>query len=139
MIAIIKTYNVSELDLIKIPSHFFHRYVARVDENSPPGTTLIFPDPYIPLVSDDDAGKNGVFSLTLLGNNGTFEISPNVAERRANFLIRVRDASMLDYEMYKSIDFQVNTFEWKMQVNNIFTINAIIFPTDSSSRIRTSN
>lgn len=66
-------------------------------------------DPYIPRVYDDDTGKNGVFSLTLLGNNGTFEISPNVAERRANFLIYVRDNHLLDYEMRHSVQFQVNT------------------------------
>lgn len=65
-------------------------------------------DPYIPRVYDDDTGKNGVFSLTLLGNNGTFEISPNVAERRANFLIYVRDNHLLDYEMRHSVQFQVN-------------------------------
>uniref|UniRef100_A0A336M400 CSON011767 protein n=1 Tax=Culicoides sonorensis TaxID=179676 RepID=A0A336M400_CULSO len=62
-------------------------YVARIDENAHSGTALIFPDPYVARVSDDDAGKNGVFSLTLLNNNGTFEISPNVAERKANFIL----------------------------------------------------
>lgn len=87
----------------------FHidRYVARVDENALQGTALIFVDPYISRVYDDDTGKNGVFSLTLLGNNGTFEISPNVAERRANFLIYVRDNHLLDYEVRHSVQFQV--------------------------------
>lgn len=56
---------------------------------------------------DDDAGKNGVFSLTLIGNNGTFEISPNVAEGHANFVIRVRDNSLLDYETAEYVHFQV--------------------------------
>ena len=59
-------------------------------------------------VSDDDAGKNGVFSLTLLNNNGTFEIFPNVAERKANFIIRVRDNMMLDYEVQTSLTLQVS-------------------------------
>lgn len=82
-------------------------YVARIEENSPQGTALVFPEPYLTRVSDDDAGKNGVFSLTLLGNNGTFEISPNVAERQSNFIIRVRDNHLLDYEENMSLDFQV--------------------------------
>lgn len=82
-------------------------YVARIDENAPQGTALVFADPYVPHVYDDDAGKNGVFSLTLLGNNGTFEISPNVAERRASFLVRVRDNQALDYEARGSVQFQV--------------------------------
>jgi hypothetical protein len=56
---------------------------------------------------DDDAGKNGVFSLTLLGNNGTFEILPNVAERKANFIIKVRDNALLDYEQHTALSFQV--------------------------------
>lgn len=83
-------------------------YVTRIDENSPTGTTLIFAEPYITRVSDDDAGKNGVFSLTLLNNNGTFEISPNVAERKANFIIQVRDNHMLDFEEFASLSFQVS-------------------------------
>lgn len=81
--------------------------MARIDENALQGTALIFNEPYIPRVYDDDTGKNGVFSLTLLGNNGTFEISPNVAERRANFLIYVRDNHLLDYETRHSVHFQV--------------------------------
>lgn len=85
-------------------------YVTRIDENSPVGTTLVFPEPYITRVSDDDAGKNGVFSLTLLSNNGTFEIFPNVAERKANFIIRVRDNNMLDFEENTSLSFQVSFF-----------------------------
>lgn len=111
---------------------FVYSYVVRIDENALQGTALIFNDPYIPRVYDDDTGKNGVFSLTLLGNNGkrtilndyrtaciislmfifrnigTFEISPNVAERRANFLIYVRDNHLLDYETRHSVQFQVS-------------------------------
>ena len=83
-------------------------YVTRIEENSPPGTILPFTDPYTPRVTDDDAGKNGVFSLTLLGNNGTFEISPNVAEGHANFVIRVRDNTFLDYETNEYVHFTVN-------------------------------
>lgn len=82
----------------------------RVDENALQGTALVFTDPYVPRVYDDDTGKNGVFSLTLLGNNGTFEISPNVAEQRANFLIYVRDNHLLDYESQHSVHFQVSSF-----------------------------
>lgn len=78
-----------------------------MDENAPQGTALVFNDPYIPQVNDNDAGKNGVFSLSLVGNNGTFEISPTVAERHAQFIIKVRDNTMLDFEARKSVIFQV--------------------------------
>lgn len=84
--------------------------MARVDENALQGTALIFSEPYVSRVYDDDTGKNGVFSLTLLGNNGTFEISPNVAERRANFIIYVRDNHLLDFESRQSVQFQVNSY-----------------------------
>lgn len=98
--------NLHNLNLI---SAITCSYVTRIDENSPTGATLVFPEPYITRVSDDDAGKNGVFSLTLLNNNGTFEIFPNVAERKANFIIRVRDNHMLDFEEFTSLSFQVST------------------------------
>ena len=95
-----------------------YSYITRVDENAPQGTALTFVDPYVPRVYDDDTGKNGVFSLTLLNNNGTFEITPNVAERSASFLIRVRDNSLLDYEERQSVEFQV--FIYKILNFNIF-------------------
>lgn len=59
-------------------------------------------------MNDNDSGKNGVFSLSLVGNNGTFEITPTVAERHAQFIIKVRDNTMLDFEARKSVIFQVN-------------------------------
>jgi hypothetical protein len=97
--------------------------VARIDENSPTGSTLVFPEPYITRVSDDDAGKNGVFSLTLLNNNGTFEISPNVVERKANFIIKVRDNHMLDFEKFTSLSFQVRNS--LCNINNCRDVNLI--------------
>lgn len=86
---------------------FFFSYITYLDENAPQGTALTFTDPYVPQVNDNDAGKNGVFSLTLEGNNGTFEISPSVAERHAQFIIKVRDNTVLDFEARKSVIFQV--------------------------------
>lgn len=84
---------------------------------------------------DDDTGKNGVFSLTLLGNNGTFEISPNVAERRANFLIYVRDNHLLDYEMRHSVQFQVSYSLFHCN-SNLMILNRIDLCVDSCSGIR---
>lgn len=98
-----------------------------MDENAPQGTALVFNDPYIPQVNDNDAGKNGVFSLSLVGNNGTFEISPTVAERHAQFIIKVRDNTMLDYEARKSVVFQVGFFSlFFFCVEELFYINSII-------------
>lgn len=116
-------------------------YVARIDENSPQGTALLFVDPYVSRVYDDDTGKNGVFSLTLLGNNGTFEISPNVAERRASFLIRVRDNALLDYELRHSVQFQVHIKILLTGCLAIFFINGkgVLFHSKCNRRDRKSH
>ncbi|XP_061389861.1 cadherin-86C [Musca vetustissima] len=105
-------------------------YVSRVDENAPQGTALTFVDPYVPRVYDDDTGKNGVFSLTLLNNNGTFEISPNVAERSASFLIRVRDNILLDYEERQTVEFQILAQELGPATNLSATVNVTIYLND---------
>lgn len=98
--------------------------MARIDENAPQGITVTFSDPYIPEVHDDDMGKNGVFALSLENNNGTFEISPNVAERHATFLISVRDNTLLDYEVRKTVRFKVNfkIIKFKLIFNNFLNI-----------------
>lgn len=101
-----------------------------MDENAPQGTALAFIDPYVPRVYDDDTGKNGVFSLTLLNNNGSFEISPNVAERSASFLIRVRDSMLLDYEERQSVEFQILAQELGPATNLSAIVNVTVFIND---------
>jgi hypothetical protein len=105
-------------------------YVTRINENSPPGTILPFTDPYTPRVTDEDAGKNGVFSLTLIGNNGTFEISPNVAEGHANFVIRVRDNTFLDYEMNEYVHLMIMAQELGPASNLSATVNVTVYLAD---------
>ncbi|KAJ1531684.1 hypothetical protein ONE63_000353 [Megalurothrips usitatus] len=90
------------------PPYFDHpSYVSRIPENSPQGAPLVFGDPYTTVVRDDDMGKNGVFSLSLDNNNGTFEVLPGVAEQRATFVLHVRSAQLLDYEINKVLSFKV--------------------------------
>uniref|UniRef100_A0A182PTP3 Cadherin domain-containing protein n=1 Tax=Anopheles epiroticus TaxID=199890 RepID=A0A182PTP3_9DIPT len=105
-------------------------YVVQLEENAAPGTVLTFTDPYTPRVMDDDAGKNGVFSLTLLGNNGTFEISPNVAEGHANFVVRVRDNARLDYETATYVHFQILAQELGPATNLSMLVNVTVYLTD---------
>ncbi|XP_049545284.1 cadherin-86C isoform X3 [Anopheles darlingi] len=107
-------------------------YVARLEENAAPGTVLTFNEPYTPRVMDDDAGKNGVFSLTLLDNNGTFEIAPNVAEGHANFVIRVRDPSRLDYETATYVHFQILAQELGPATNLSTLVNVTVYLTDAN-------
>ncbi|XP_041988117.1 cadherin-86C isoform X2 [Aricia agestis] len=105
-------------------------YIAYLDENAPQGTAIVFNDPYIPQVNDNDAGKNGVFSLSLLGNNGTFEITPTVAERHAQFIIKVRDNTMLDFEARKSVVFQILAQELGPATNLSATVNVTVYLND---------
>ncbi|KAJ2950154.1 hypothetical protein O0L34_g11506 [Tuta absoluta] len=113
------------------PPYFENQfYITYLDENAPQGTALTFNDPYIPQVSDNDAGKNGVFSLTLVGNNGTFEITPTVAERHAQFIIKVRDNTMLDYEARKSVIFQILAQELGPATNLSVTANVTVYLND---------
>lgn len=105
-------------------------YVTRIAENAPQGTALIFSDPYQPQVNDPDVGKNGVFSLTLLGNNGTFEISPNVAEQRATFVVRVRDNTALDYESRHSVQMQILAQELGPDTNLSAIVNVTVYIDD---------
>lgn len=71
-----------------------------------------------------------MFSLTLLNNNGTFEISPNVAERSASFLIRVRDNILLDYEERHSVEFQILAQELGPATNLSATVNVTVYIND---------
>ncbi|XP_052739309.1 cadherin-86C [Bicyclus anynana] len=105
-------------------------YITYLDENAPQGTALLFTDPYIPQVNDNDAGKNGVFSLSLVGNNGTFEITPTVAERHAQFIIKVRDNTMLDFEARKSVIFQILAQELGPATNLSVTANVTVYLND---------
>ncbi|XP_052869499.1 cadherin-86C [Anopheles cruzii] len=107
-------------------------YVARLEENAAPGTVLTFSEPYTPRVMDDDAGKNGVFSLTLLDNNGTFEIAPNVAEGHANFVIRVRDSGRLDYEVATYVHFRILAQELGPATNLSTLVNVTVYLADAN-------
>lgn len=68
---------------------------------------IMFPEQYSTRVRDEDIGKAGVFALKLQNNNGTFEINPTVAERTADFILMVRDNTLIDYEMHESLSFKV--------------------------------
>lgn len=88
-------------------SFFCYSYVATIDENPEPGTVINFGEQYSTRVKDEDIGKAGVFALKLENNNNTFEISPTVAERSADFIVTVRDNAFIDYERYKVLSFKV--------------------------------
>ncbi|XP_043267820.1 uncharacterized protein Cad86C [Venturia canescens] len=105
-------------------------YVAWMDENAEPGSVVNFTEHYIAKVRDEDIGKAGVFALKLLNNNGTFEISPAVAERVANFVITVRDNSLIDYETYKSLRFEIIAQEVGPATNLSVTVPCTIFIRD---------
>ncbi|XP_050520582.1 cadherin-86C [Daktulosphaira vitifoliae] len=97
------------LDNIVDSPPYFHNsnYVCHLNENSAQGTVLAFGDGYVTQVHDDNTGKDSVYALTLENNNGTFEVSPGVIDRRGRFTIVVRNNRLLDFESRQSVYFEV--------------------------------
>lgn len=52
-------------------------------------------------------GKESVYALTLENNNGTFEVTPAVIDRRGRFTVMVRNNRLLDFESRTSVRFEV--------------------------------
>jgi len=52
-------------------------------------------------------GNESVYALTLENNNGTFEVTPAVIDRRSRFTIMVRNNRLLDFESRPSVRFEV--------------------------------
>ncbi|XP_078036877.1 uncharacterized protein LOC144469994 [Augochlora pura] len=105
-------------------------YVATIDENLDPGTVINFGDQYTTRVKDEDIGKAGVFALKLENNNGTFEINPTVAERTADFIVIVRDNTLIDYELYKALTFKIVAQEVGPATNLSASVPVTIFLRD---------
>nr|XP_012151364.1 PREDICTED: uncharacterized protein LOC105663916 [Megachile rotundata] len=105
-------------------------YMATIDENLEPGTVINFGEQYSTKVKDEDIGKAGVFALKLENNNSTFEINPTVAERTADFVISVRDNSLIDYELYKVLSFKIVAQEVGPATNLSTSVPITIFIRD---------
>ncbi|XP_050562023.1 cadherin-23 [Spodoptera frugiperda] len=83
------------------------RYVGEVLENAQQNTPITFLQDAIPEVFDYDQGKNGTFELYLTGDHGVFDVTPFKGINEASFLIRVNDASFLDYEKVTVMNFSL--------------------------------
>lgn len=59
------------------------------------------------LISFVFQGKNGTFELYIQGDKGVFEVTPSRGVNEASFLIRVNDASFLDYEQVTVMNFSL--------------------------------
>ncbi|XP_043250177.1 titin homolog [Colletes gigas] len=105
-------------------------YIATINENLEPGTVINFGEQYSTKVKDEDIGKAGVFALKLENNNGTFEINPTVAERTADFVIIVRDNTLIDYELHKTLSFKIIAQEVGPATNLSASVPAIIILRD---------
>ncbi|OAD57364.1 Cadherin-86C [Eufriesea mexicana] len=105
-------------------------YIATIDENPDPGTVINFGEPYSTRVKDEDIGKAGVFALKLENNNNTFEVNPTVAERTADFIITVRDNTLIDYELYKVLSFKIVAQEVGPATNLSTSVPVTIFLRD---------
>ncbi|XP_063703738.1 LOW QUALITY PROTEIN: cadherin-23 [Culicoides brevitarsis] len=82
-------------------------YNCEIHENAQENTPLTFIGETNNAVFDLDQGNNGTFELFLEPPNDVFDISPKRAINEANFLIRVRNPKMLDYEKVKLLNFSI--------------------------------
>ncbi|GBP37114.1 Cadherin-23 [Eumeta japonica] len=87
------------------PQFRSERYIGEVLENAQQNTPITFLQDAIPEVFDYDQGKNGTFELFLDGDSGVFDVTPYRGINEASFLIRVNDASYLDYESVTVMNF----------------------------------
>ncbi|VVC33823.1 Hypothetical protein CINCED_3A009224 [Cinara cedri] len=105
-------------DVVNSPPYFHNaNYACRLNENSGQGTTLVFGDGYATQVHDDSTGKESVYALTLENNNGTFEVTPAVIDRRGRFTIMVRNNRLLDFESRPSVRFEMVATELSVAGN----------------------
>ena len=93
-----------------------HRYVAKIGENSSVGTPLVFGAGQKLQVSDHDQGVDGVFTLTLVGDGGAFQVTPAAAQGSTTFSIAVRNPAAIDYERASQITFQIVARQVPMQI-----------------------
>lgn len=82
-------------------------YVGEISENAQLNVPITFLGNSRPEVYDYDQGKNGTFILSLEGDRGIFEITPDEVINEATFLIRVKNHTVLDYEQMQMLQFKV--------------------------------
>lgn len=83
------------------------RYETEIDENAQINTPVTFLGSVKNEVFDYDQGNNGTFDLILDPPTNIFEITPNRVINEANFLIRVKNPEMLDYEKITQLNFTI--------------------------------
>lgn len=90
------------------PQFKSNRYECEIPENAQQNTPVNFLqiDPKNE-VFDYDLGNNGTFELYLDPPNDIFDISPKRSVNEATFIIRVRNAKLLDYERLKVLNFTI--------------------------------
>ncbi|KAJ8962164.1 hypothetical protein NQ318_018121 [Aromia moschata] len=91
----------------EVPRFKNERYECEVAENAPINTPLTFLGNSLPEVYDFDQGINGTFHLYVKGSGDTFDITPTKAVNEANFIIRVKNSTTLDYERVKTINITI--------------------------------
>ena len=92
-------------------------YRAVIDENSPLNMPVTFladgsGSPARPTVFDYDLAANGTFELSIRCEDGDlFDVSPTLVVNEAEFGVRVRNQSALDYERIQVVDCVVTARE----------------------------
>lgn len=97
-------------------------YRTAIEENSAKGMPVTFEDVagMAPRVYDLDAAANGTFTLSIdCGSNDVFEVTPTLVVNEAEFSVRVKNQSALDYERLKTVNCTITARElvaWQPKV-----------------------
>lgn len=89
------------------PTFRSEKYECEVNENAQANTPLTFIGETLNEVYDHDQGNNGTFELYIDPPNDMFEVTPSTVVNDANFLIRVKNNGMIDFEKIHFYNFSI--------------------------------
>ena len=113
-------------------------YRAAIDENSAKGMPVTFEDVAgaAPRVFDLDAAANGTFTLSIdCGSNDVFDVTPTLVVNEAEFSVRVKNQSVLDYERLTTANCTITARELVAWQPKATTVSLFIDVTDVNDNV----
>jgi len=113
-------------------------YRAAIDENSAKGMPVTFQDVTgtAPRVYDLDAAANGTFTLSIdCGIADVFDVTPTLVVNEAEFSVRVKNQSALDYERLATVNCTITARELVARQPKATSVRLFIDVTDVNDNI----
>ncbi|KAH9505207.1 hypothetical protein Btru_058950, partial [Bulinus truncatus] len=109
------TITIEDVDDNK-PVFLSQSYVASVAENTQEGVPITLHTAI--KVKDIDQGENARFSVRIKNLPDVFEASPDIVQSSADIIIRIKNASYLDYESRQTIKIEIEAQPVSFLLNN---------------------